>query len=98
MSNMSYLEPARATPLTGVDQAISTQCVFMGIMATDEGSGSIKIHVYHGTSDTGAPIAAIEANAGGHQTTWFGPNGIACPDGVFIKVYTGGPEGNVFTR
>lgn len=98
MGNESYLKGALAVPLTGANQTISGSQVFMGITATDEGSGSIKLHIYHGTSDTGAPIAAVEANSGTHQTFWFGPNGIACPDGIYIKVYTGAPEGNVFTK
>lgn len=98
MGSTSYLEPADAIPLTGVNQTISTQCIFMGICATDEGAGSIGIHVYHGTSDNGAPIAVVDAQSGDGQEFWFGPNGIACPNGIFIKVYSGSPEGNVFVR
>lgn len=98
MNNTSDLKASTATALTGSNQTITGSRIFMGITACDEGSGSIKLHVYHGTSDTGAPIAAVEANSGTAQTFWFGPNGIACPDGIYIKVYSGGPEGNVFTR
>ena len=98
MKNSSYLEPATATPLTGANQTISDQSVFMGITAADEGAGAIKIHVYHGASDNGAPIAVLEAQAGKGASFWYGPNGIACPNGIYLKVYSGTPEGNVFTR
>ena len=98
MKNRADTEPATATALTGANQTLTGSYVFLGITAVDEGAGAIKIHVYNGTSDNGAPIAFIKAQAGDGQSFWYGPNGVFCPDGIYLKVYTGTPEGNVFTR
>ncbi len=98
MNNRTALQPATATALTGANQTLSAQQVFLGITASDAGSGSFKVHVYHGTSDTDPHLAGIAANSGGSDTVWFGPNGIACPNGIYIKVYSGTPEGSVFTK
>jgi hypothetical protein len=54
--------------------------------------------VYHGTADTDPHIAAIAGQSGGSDTMWFGPNGLACPNGIYIKVYSGTIEGSVFTK
>lgn len=98
MNNRSALQAASATALTGVNQTLSAQQVFLGITASDAGSGSFKVHVYHGTSDTDPHIAAIQGNAGHTDSIWFGPNGVACPNGIYVKVYSGTPEGSIFTK
>lgn len=98
MKNTSNTQPATATALTGANQTLTGSYVFLGITAADEGASAIKVHVYHGTSDNGAPIAVINAQSGNGASYWYGPNGIACPNGVYIKVYSGTPAGTVFTR
>lgn len=98
MNNRSNLQPATATALTGSNQTISGQKLFLGIIGSDAGAGSYKVHVYHGTSDTDPHIAAIYGQSGHSMTMWFGPNGIACPNGIYIKVYSGTVEGSVFTK
>jgi hypothetical protein len=98
MNNRRSDIEATALALTGSNQTISGQLVFLGISASDEGSGSIKIHVYHGTSDTDPHLAGIAAQSGGSDTLWFGPNGISCPNGIYVKVYSGSPEGSVFLK
>ena len=98
MNNRSTLQPASATALTGSNQSVTGARVFMGIMASDSGAGSFKVHVYHGTSDTDPHIAGITANSGGSNGVWYGPNGVACTNGIYIKVYSGTPEGSVFFK
>jgi len=98
INNLSHLGEANAVVITGSNQTISGQLVFMGITASDAGTGSIKIHVYHGTSDTDPHIAGIYAQSGGSDFVWYGPNGIRCPNGIYIKVYSGTPEGSVFLK
>ena len=98
MNNRSTLQAATATALTGSNQTITEQTVFLGITASDAGAGGIKLHVYHGTADTDPHIAAISANTGASDSMWFGPNGIACPNGIYIKVYSGTAEGSIFTK
>lgn len=98
MNNRSNLQPATVTKLTSSNQTIVGQKIFMGITGSDAGSGSYKVHVYHGTADTDPHIAAIAGQSGGSDTMWFGPNGLACPNGIYIKVYSGTIEGSVFTK
>lgn len=97
MGATSYLQPARIVELTGANQVISsTAKVLMGISIMDEAAGSIKIQVYNGTTDAGDHILQISINSGSEKYDWFGPNGIACPDGIYLKVYSGTPTGSVF--
>ena len=98
MNNTSYLEPARSEGLTGVDQIIATPMIFMGVCVADEATGASRVHVYKGTTDTGITIAAVTVPNNGSDHAWYGPNGIVCPEGIYIKVYSGVPEGAVFYR
>jgi hypothetical protein len=98
MANTSYLEPATAVGLTGVNQTIATPMIFMGLSVCDDGTGASRVHVYHGTSDNGLSIAATTVPNNGDDSVWYGPNGVLCPNGIFIKVYSGVPEGAVFYR
>lgn len=98
MNNQSDTQPATIVALTGANQTVTYPTIFMGIAAHDEGTGNIEIHVYHGQSDTGSPLAVVKANTGAGGHVWYGPNGILCPNGLFIKVYTGTPSGCVFVK
>lgn len=98
MNNQSDGQPARIVTLTGANQVIPDPTIFMGISVADEGTGSIKIHVYHGDSDDGHPIVSLHAQSGYGDQFWYGPNGILCPDGLYVKVYNGTPAGCVFVK
>ncbi len=98
MANTSYLEPATAVALTGVDQTITTPMIFMGLLIDDEAAGTCRIHVHQGTSVAGIMVAAITVSSNGSDLIWYGPNGILCPNGIFINVVSGTPEGAVFYR
>lgn len=95
----SYEEPATAIALTGASQVIHAgDCIYMGIAVMDEASGQVKIQIYDGLDDTGKHIGQININSSGNDQTWFGPNGIKCDTGLYVKVYAGTPTGSAFIR
>lgn len=99
MSVKSYNQPAQIVKLTGASQQIKTgSTVLMGISIMDEAAGPVKVQVYNGTDDTGDHILQVSINASSQQYYWFGPNGIACPNGIYLKVYSGVPTGAAFIR
>lgn len=99
MTKQSYLAPIETIELTGSNQVIVTgPCIFYGTSIMDEGSGQVKVQVYDGVNDTGKHLAQVNINAGGNDHYWFGPNGVKCSVGLYIKVYTGTPTGVVFYR
>jgi hypothetical protein len=56
----------------------------MGFSLRDTAGGVASVLLKHGTG-TGDPLigaASVPANSAHQQ--WFGPNGIAVPDGVFV--------------
>lgn len=94
-----FTEATRIFTLSGSsEQAVSGAAIFMGLDVNDDDSGNVHIHVYNGTSTAGNLIAgAVPAN-GDHDSHWFGPNGIYCPDGIYIEVDSGTPSGAIFYR
>lgn len=95
----SYLAPVGTVELTGANQvAVSGGCIFYGTSIMDEGNGQVKVQVYDGVDDTGKHLAQVNINANGNDHYWFGPNGVKCDVGIYIKVYTGTPVGVVFYR
>ena len=98
MNNIAGTQVAKIVELTGVDQVIAGAKVFMGIAAGDEGAGAVRMHIYHGSSTAGDHIGGLKLLAEGVDQFWYGPNGVACPNGIFIKVYSGSPMGSVFYK
>lgn len=99
MNNRSYNEPAKRVAMTGADQLIVTgDCVFMGLSLMDENAGQVKVQVYDGLDDTGVHLLQMNINAGGNDHDWFGPNGIKCDTGLFLKVYSGTATGSIFYK
>ena len=45
---------------------------------------------------TGTLVATARKADGKHETFWFGPNGVHCPDGIYADVTAGTPSGSVF--
>lgn len=95
----SHLRAATAVALTGSDQqAVSGSAIFMGLVVTDEAAGITKVHVHNGTDNTGAHVGALGVAANGQDEKWFGPNGVHCPDGIFVDVVSGTPSGSILYR
>lgn len=95
----SYQAPVNTIALTGVNQLLFTgDCIFYGLSIMDESAGSVKVQVYDGTNDTGKHLCQLSINSGGEKIEWFGPQGIKCDTGVYLKVYAGTPTGVAFYR
>lgn len=94
-----FTEASRILELSGSsEQAVSGAAIFMGFDINDDDSGNVHVHIRNGTDATGSLIAgAIPAN-GDHDSHWFGPNGVYCPDGIYIEVDSGTPTGSIFYR
>jgi hypothetical protein len=92
--------PATLVTFTGVAQQItSDDAIFLGFSIADDAASSPVVNFHHGTADTDPLIAtARKADNGKHETLWFGPNGIHCPDGIYADVTAGTPSGSVYIR
>jgi len=95
----SHLRSATAIALTGSNQqAVTGAAIFMGLVVTDEAAANIKVHIHNGTDNTGEHVAALGVSSNGQAQEWFAPNGVACPDGIFVDVVSGTPSGSIFYR
>jgi len=98
-SHRSYDTPTEIVPLTGTSQLIAADDgVLYGFEVSDDTQSSVHAHIHHGTDNTGPIITGVKPPNGGHDAIWFGPNGVHCPDGIFLDVTSGTPEGSVFVR
>lgn len=88
---------ATAVALTGSDQQVASgNTILMGYMVADDAAGTPVINFYNGTDNTGTLVATARKADGKHETFWFGPNGVHCPDGIYADVTAGTPSGSVF--
>ena len=95
----SHLRAATAVALTGADQqAVTGSSILMGLDINDDAVAGVHVHVYDGTNNTGTLVASADPANGGHEVLWFGPNGIHCPNGIFVDVVTGTPSGSIWYR
>lgn len=95
----SNFRAATAVAFTGSDQQVTTDAaVLMGFDVNDDSIGNVHIHIYNGTSTADQLICGGDPSNGGHATRWFGPNGIACPDGIFVNATSGAPTGSLYYR
>jgi len=99
MNNTSTTGPVKSIALTGSDQAVATAQVFYGMIITNESGAAMNLHVHNGASNSGTAIIAGSYTQNNQTTTvWYGPNGIACPNGVYIDVVAGTPTGSILYR
>ena len=95
----SHLRAATAVGITGVDQQIvSGSSIFMGLDVNDDAESNVHLHIHDGTTNTGTLIAAADPANGGHDDLWFGPNGVHCPNGIYLDVVSGTPSGSIYYR
>jgi len=100
VNNTSETGPVKSIALTGADQAVADAKVFLGVVLVNESGAANRIHVHNGTSaDAANPIIAglsqATLTAG---NVWLGPNGVACPNGIYVDVVTGTPTGSILYR
>ncbi len=94
-----FTEASRIFTLSGSsEQVVSSAAIFMGLDVNDDDSGNVHIHIYNGADGTGDLIAGAVPPNGDHDSHWFGPNGIYCPDGIYVEVDSGTPSGSIFYR
>jgi hypothetical protein len=80
---VSTIVPSGSTNLQGV--AAGGGLRLMGISATENAAGTARIHVYHGTDNTGPEILDIQLSASQSMREWFAPVGIPVPNGLYIE-------------
>jgi hypothetical protein len=98
-SHRSYDTPAEIVALTGTSQLIAAgNAVLYGFEVSDDTQSSVHAHLHNGTDNTGPIVAGVKPPNNDHDAFWFGPNGVHCPDGIFLDVTSGTPEGSVFVR
>lgn len=56
------------------------------------------ILVHGATAAGGTSVAPVELAANGSTSEWFGPDGIACPDGISIAGVAGTVDVNIFYK
>jgi len=98
MRNTTQTSAVTATAVratTGVQTASAV--VLMGITVGDSAHGQVHLHLHNGDANTDPIVTLIKPANGDHETLWFGPNGIACPDGIYVDLIAGTPIGSVFT-
>jgi hypothetical protein len=100
MNNTSNTSPVKSIKLTGADQAIADAKVFLGFVLVNESGASARAHIHNGDSaDVANPIiAGLTAATLTTGNVWYGPNGIACPNGVFLDAVAGTFGGSVLYR
>jgi hypothetical protein len=99
MGQNSQLDAATAVKLpTASGQLLAGSRVLLGLEVADATHGQAHIHVYNGTSNQGTLVATALPPNGEHDTRWYGPNGIKCPNGIYVEVISGTPSGSLFYR
>ena len=74
---------------TADGQAVSGACTLLGVSLGDTSGGALRGHLYNGTDATGTAVACIHVASNGGTTLWFGPGGISCDDGIYLKKVAG---------
>jgi len=98
VNNTSETGPVKSFALTGADQAIATAQVFYGVIVTNNSGTAVNIHIHNSADNTGAIIAGVHVTNNNSADVWYGPNGIACPNGVYVDAVSGTPTGSVLYR
>lgn len=97
MAQRATMQGADIVAMPAVDgQVVTGACVLMGGTLVNESGASVRLHVHNGTSGAGNNVIGFSANNGESVSIWFGPNGISCPDGLYINVVAGTPTGSLF--
>ena len=99
MSYTNDLRSSTITALTGSDQqAVTGSTILMGFAVLDAAASTVEVRIYNGTSNSGDLVAVAKPDDTKHEQFWFGPNGVHCPDGVYVDVISGTPSGSIFSR
>ena len=101
---MNAYKPATATPIaTGTADvqgfAATAGLRLMGYSVRESaGSAAVAaLNLRHGTTATDPLLAVSELAANGADNAWFGPQGINCPNGIFVDRVAGETELVLYT-
>lgn len=101
MNQYKPYNPTEVSSGTGDVAAVAaaTGLVLMAI-SVRESAGSpaaASLQIHHGDDATGEVVDVIALAASGHVFHSFGPNGISCPDGVFVNRLAGSSHVVLYT-
>lgn len=69
----------------------------LGYGVKENAAAAASLIIRHGTSTAGTPLVPMSFGANESVRDWFGPGGIACPNGLFLDRVTGTTEVTIFT-
>lgn len=86
------------TTLTGSDQLIvtSTLATYYGFSIRETAASTAVVRVYAGITNGGKLIDTIGLAASGNVAAWYGPQGIAARDGIYVDIVSGTVEGVLY--
>lgn len=64
--------------------------------AETSGSAGCTINIYDGTDTTGPIVMPIKLASGQSSTDWYGPNGIAFRNAVYLSLASGQAAGSIY--
>lgn len=83
------------------DSAVGTSGsskVLMGWSVKEDSAAVATLVLRHGTSTSDPIIAVINLAASASETRWLGPNGVNCPNGIFVDRLTGTTTVVIYTN
>lgn len=98
MAQKSNDGPARYVALTGSDQqAVTGAAVLVGLVVSGGATGP-KVNVHDGDANTDPIVATLTVANSGSGVVHFGPNGVACPGGIYVDIVSGDASGSILYR
>jgi hypothetical protein len=70
----------------------------MGWSIKETAAAVATMSILHGASSAGTALAHLNFAASGSDTQWFGPQGIPCPNGVWLERLTGNTAVVLYTK
>lgn len=61
----------------------------LGLSVRETAAGAATLNIEHGTANSSPVMVPINLAASGSVTLWFGPQGLPCPNGVWLERLTG---------
>jgi hypothetical protein len=78
-------------------KAAADGLVLLGVSVRETAAGAATLNIEHGTANSSPVLAAINLAASGSTMLWFGPQGLPCPNGVWIERLTGTTQVHLIT-
>ena len=96
VGNYTYTTKAAATAdEAGVAAAANLR--LMGVSVTEGAAGAAVVNIEHGAANSSPVMVSFKLLASTGKELWFGPQGLPCPNGVWIERISGNTEVNLIT-